>query len=152
VHLNDNIFMGTGSTTAKFYSVKGTKSEMINNEEYSSYVLYIYFRLSQERVEYERKVFTFFDLFGVLGGFYELLFIIGYFAVHSPTLKYFENRVLSRLYQVKSIEDKKILEVDRFQHISKFSTFCKNKVSAKKLVDFEEKMRKSSESVKSEGF
>jgi len=60
----------------------------------------MYIVFSQRYTYYERNVYSFFDMFGVLGGIYELFSIGGYFMVTFITSRIFNNSLLSSLYQV----------------------------------------------------
>jgi hypothetical protein len=58
------------------------------------------FSLSQNYDYYEREVFTLFDMFGIIGGVYEILTIVGYFMVKTVSSKLLYQHVLSKLYTV----------------------------------------------------
>jgi len=66
----------------------------------------MYIVFSQRYTYYERNVYSFFDMFGVLGGIYELFSIGGYFMVTFITSRMFNNSLLSSLYQVNKTSNR----------------------------------------------
>ena len=75
--------------------------ETTNNFQRSGQAYFeMYFVFSQEYTYYERNVYSFFDMFGVLGGIYEMFSIGGYFMVTFITSRMFNNSLLSSLYQI----------------------------------------------------
>ena len=59
-------------------------------------------RLARESDHYERVVYSFFDMFGYLGGLFDFCYFIGYLLVWYSNDKYFKYKLLSSLYQVES--------------------------------------------------
>lgn len=69
---DEGYFINTTPTQSYFYSI-GDKQYRVNNfKEFDKSYLYLFFKLSQEHDQYERNRFTFFDMFGVIGGVYEI--------------------------------------------------------------------------------
>ena len=102
VELKENWLFNIFSEITNFYSI-GRRSVYNQNYEFNdqAYIV-VYLKLSQQYTNYERTVFTFFDMFGMLGGFFELFSLIGFLFVNRISTNLFNNCLLSSLYQVKA--------------------------------------------------
>lgn len=100
VETSENLIFGFPPERTTFYSIGSKHREMQNFEVSGKQYITIYFLLSQEYNLYQRSVFTFFDMFGQLGGVYQLLWILGAILVSCTAKKVFYNSILSRLYHV----------------------------------------------------
>ena len=102
VELKENLLFNIFSEITNFYSI-GRRSVSSQNFEFNDQSYFIlYLKLSQQYTNYERTVFTFFDMFGMLGGFFELFSLIGFLFVNRISTNLFNNCLLSSLYQVKA--------------------------------------------------
>ena len=102
VEYRENLLFDILPQNNNFYSI-GNMRETTNNFQRSGQAYFeMYFVFSQEYTYYERNVYSFFDMFGVLGGIYELFSIGGYFMVTFISSKMFNSSLLSSLYHVKN--------------------------------------------------
>jgi len=100
VEYRENLLFDILPQNNNFYSI-GNMRETTNNFQRSGQAYFeMYFVFSQEYTYYERNVYSFFDMFGVLGGIYEMFSIGGYFMVTFITSRMFNNSLLSSLYQI----------------------------------------------------
>ena len=106
--------------------------QVLNGERYFN----ILFLLSPERIIYTRDVFSFFDLFGLLGGIFELLsislgLIVGIFSKHT-----FLFSIFKRLYQtnIQNNHEKyqNSIDKDRFSNNLSITPFEECKSNRKK--------------------
>lgn len=110
-HLNEDILFNFGTKVINFYSIGERNDQIDNFYLHRNCYAGIYFRLAQEYDLYERSVFTFFDMLGILGGIYRLLSLFGRYVVAAVARKILYNTLLSELYHVeapKEIDEKKI--------------------------------------------
>ena len=102
IELKENWLFNIFSKAKNFYSIGNRHVSNENYELNDKSYLNIYIKLSQQYTNYERTVFTFFDMFGMLGGFFELFSLIGFLFVNRISTNLFNNCLLSSLYQVKA--------------------------------------------------
>lgn len=102
---DENYFVNTLPSTTYFYSI-GDRQTFTNNFRVSQNYVLVYFVLSQEYEEYERTRFTFLDVWGLIGGIFEICRIVGFYTVSFTSSHQFYNSLLSRLYHVEAAEDK----------------------------------------------
>ena len=79
VELIDSFFQLGQSEEKTFYSVGKTNTDLIVIGSASNTLLTLRFVQDPSLEEYERRVYSIFDVTGKLGGVYEILFIIGAF-------------------------------------------------------------------------
>jgi hypothetical protein len=101
-YTSDNSLIYNGfAGTEKFYSINSKNLRpFIYNRGDNSNAFEIFIFLSQEYMEYERSTFTFFDLFGLLGGLLEIFRQFGGYIVTRFSQRLFEFSMISNLYQV----------------------------------------------------
>ena len=83
VRLIDSFFQFGQSEEREFYSIGGTKSDFSLTDSSSNELLQFTFMQDPAQEEYERRVFSIFDLTGKLGGVYGILLIAGGFLTSS---------------------------------------------------------------------
>ena len=99
--ISDNLIFSNGFDNKHFYTVETPRYRLFNNDLSANLVMTINLRLSRESEQYERIVYTFFDLFGYLGGLFDFLYFIGYIWVRYFNDKYYIYTMLTKLYQVE---------------------------------------------------
>lgn len=103
--INDNLLYLQSETKGSFYNVWSKDLRPENNLNYvikdNNNVFGIYILLAPEFYVYERNSFTFFDMFGLLGGIHQLLLLFGGYLVSLFSEKMFNLSILSKLYQIK---------------------------------------------------
>ena len=105
-----------------FYDI-GTKNiKTINQVATGGAVAFISVGPDPKTIQYERTVYSLFDLFGYLGGLYDFMLFIGFWLVNTFQDKIFYNSLISSLYQVKPSKDK-----DEFDMISSMSALEETK-------------------------
>jgi hypothetical protein len=101
---NNNLLYQSFTEKGSFYNI-GSNTDGYNLYNSADGVIFNnIFMLSQEYDLYERDVFTFFDMLGLLGGVYEICIITGSFFVNSLAKKLLYSSLLSNLYQIKTDE------------------------------------------------
>lgn len=118
VNLQDSPIPFSPTTSYEFYSSDKIIEKFEYEEAGSTYgdeVFEIRFRLDTKNHIYERKVFSFSDMLGLIGGVMEVLTIGGAFIVGAFSQKMYTAALLNKLYQVES-------------DISKTSTFYPSKI------------------------
>ena len=140
--LSDNLFFSTGYKSKKFYSISPPVYRSYSNQLIPNLLTQIRISLSREGEQYERVVYTFFDMFGYLGGLFDFLYFAGYLFVGYFNNKKYMLKILSKLYQVEkshespdlinektldnSIHLKSKLSKDRDLHDRKYQDFSKS--------------------------
>ena len=95
--LSDSILLGAQGSTDEinFYSIK--KDSYLIGELTDQILLQINFSLDVEINQYQRTVFSFLDLFGYIGGIFQIFKILGFiFAIYFAS-KSFYSSILSKL-------------------------------------------------------
>ena len=102
VTLYDSIIQIGQGEERQFYSIENSESDFSSSESFT----YVSFLLRMEAREdtYERTVFSFFDLTGLVGGVFEILEVVGSILVTFFTHKLFMFSMLNDLYQVQKID------------------------------------------------
>ena len=77
--LTDDYFAAISTETHNFYSLETPITRI--NRSGNQFLLEIYIRLSKESEQHERVVYSFFDLFGYIGGLFDFLYFVGYFLI-----------------------------------------------------------------------
>lgn len=73
VEKNDNIFYNFNSEVQSFYSIEKNRITYNNKIASGSDIVFsMFMNLSQKHNHYQRTVFTFFDMFGIIGGVLEI--------------------------------------------------------------------------------
>ena len=100
VELQDEIFdFGyTGSNQHRFYSVENTYLDLQTENPFTQLLFYCIFHIDPQTDSYNRSVYTFLDLTGQVGGFYEILEIMGSFFVGIFAEKLLSLSLVSNLY------------------------------------------------------
>ena len=100
--LSDNVIFSSGYESHKFYSLKDPIYRIYSNTlSQNNIVAFIFIEMSRESIQYERAVYTFFDMFGFLGGLFDAWYFIGFIFVGCFNDKYYKQTILSKLYQVE---------------------------------------------------
>ena len=100
--LSDNVIFSSSYESHKFYSLKDPTYRIYSNiSNQNNVVAFIFIEMSKESIQYERVVYTFFDMFGFLGGLFDAWYFIGYIFVAYFNDKHYKQTILSKLYQVE---------------------------------------------------
>ena len=75
--INDDYIATNSEESLTYYSTSNPNYRTMN-KEYSDSLLRIHISLSRESDRYERVVYSFFDMFGYLGGLFDFLYFIGF--------------------------------------------------------------------------
>jgi hypothetical protein len=134
--LKESLVFNLNSKTEEFYSIGKRLVVSDNFELRQRAYLNVYMKLSQETDLYERTVFTFFDMLGLLGGVFEILHSFGFITVSLISTKLFNNSILSQLYHVKDTS-KNINHMKKTNHSISNDKILAS-ISNKQVVDFEE--------------
>ena len=100
--LNDDWFLGGSSKEVTFYTNEYSSGYVTSISQFENYLLVVSFRLNGKMNIYERTAFNFLELFGMLGGIYELIEITSKMLLASLGQKVLYNSLLSNLYHIKS--------------------------------------------------
>ena len=101
----DNIWYTGSYERKKFYNANEQKYLVYRPSIVKDTIAYIMVNLNRETEQYERVVYSFFDMFGYLGGLFDFLFFAGYLSVNFINEKYLNLTLLSNLYQVEKSSD-----------------------------------------------
>ena len=102
VSLSDNIVQIGEGEQRQFYSVESSSDDFVPLNSLIYFSAYI--RMESREDTYERVVFSFFDLTGLVGGVFEILEVTGGIFVSFFAHKLFMFSMLSDLYQVQKID------------------------------------------------
>ena len=97
---NEAWFYSSSPKTYEFHSHK-IKSSFTSSEQIEGLLMYISFHVDDEVIIYERQVFNILDMFGLLGGLYEIFEIMGGFILSSLNRKLMYNSLFKQLYYVR---------------------------------------------------
>ena len=86
----------------------------------------IYFTLDPQIDLYQRSVYSFLDLFGFIGGIFELLKLFGYLAVWFFIQHNYYSKILSSLYHVKNEQKNQLKEIEKKNEKTVYGTSLKN--------------------------
>ena len=100
--LNDEWFLGASSKEVKFYTNQYSSGYVTSSSQYEDYLLVVSFRLDGKTNIYERTSLNLLELFGMLGGIYELIEVTFKMLLASLGQKVLNNTLLSNLYHIKS--------------------------------------------------
>ena len=96
---DDSIFSNSYESKT-YYSTEIINYRAANNQAISG-LLRMFVRLSTESEQNERVVYSFFDMFGYLGGLFDFLYFIGYICVGYFNETYYNHTLFTKLYQVE---------------------------------------------------
>ena len=101
---NDNIFFGSQGPTTKysFYSIDWQFNTLGNFKIESENYIRLFITLNQQVDQYNRSVYSFWDMFGFIGGIYGVLHSIGYLLFNSILKRIFYSDLLAKLYHVET--------------------------------------------------
>ena len=97
---SDGRLYGEPFKSENFYSVTDKVYKTLNSATVAGAKGLISIALAKETHQYERNVYTFFDMIGFLGGLYDSLFFIGFLFVYFFQTKLFNYKIISQLYQI----------------------------------------------------
>ena len=100
--LSDSLFFGSQGENNQidFYSMDYWRSFLSTVGLFNSY-LTIVISLDQQINQYQRTVYSFLDMFGFVGGIYELMKIIGNFIIQFFIVREFYSTLLKKLFNRK---------------------------------------------------
>ena len=112
VYDNSNIIFGsqTFSSNYNFYSIEKGDADFYQFSGNKNIYLYITFALDSKVNQYYRTSYSFWDMFGYIGGIYGLLKALGYFTFNFLTKRQFYTSVLSELYHVDVVSEENKFE------------------------------------------
>ena len=102
VSYTDDFIIGSLYETKKYYSTKDPLYRAMNRGIRNDLLGMMSIRLARESEYYERVVYSFFEMFGYLGGLFDFWYFIGFLFVQYFSEKYFKYQLLSSLYQIES--------------------------------------------------
>ena len=107
VELHDEIFdFGFSSNkNQRFYNVENTYSDLQTENAITQVLLNCIFHIDPQTDSYNRSVYTFLDMTGQVGGFYEILEILGSFFVGIFAEKLLNLSLISNLYTYRTNPD-----------------------------------------------
>ena len=103
----DNLLYNTNFETLKFYNADNKDYRLGNLELHDDTALKLYVLLDYKSDEYERIVYTFFDMFGFLGGLFDFVYFAGFLFINFLIKNMYFSDVLERLYHVEADDDNK---------------------------------------------
>ena len=98
--ISDNLFFNGGFESKKFYNAKPKSLKQANGLLLDNSLAYVFVTLDRESERYERVVYSFFDMFGYLGGLFDFAYFMGYLIVCYFNEKYLYHTIFSKLYQI----------------------------------------------------
>ena len=99
--LSDNLIFPGSYESLKYYSISNSISRISNPIMMNKALCQGVVNLDRKHEQYERTVYSFFDMFGFLGGLFDTLAFSGYLLWNFFNHKTFSNSILTELYQVK---------------------------------------------------
>ena len=103
--VSDNLFFSTGQKSLKYYAISDPIYKSYSNSQNPLLLTHISMSLDKESERYERVVYTFFDMFGYLGGLFDFLYFVGYIFVGYFNNRHYMHKLLSKLYQIEKSQD-----------------------------------------------
>ena len=100
--LNDGWFFSSNTEEIEFYTNQYSSSFATSLTQFEGYLFLAQFRLDGKMSIYERTSFNFIELFGMLGGIYEIIELTFSLLLSSLSQKMFYNSLLSKLYLIKT--------------------------------------------------
>ena len=77
-----------------------------SNIEFDNAYLQIYITLDPQIDEYQRTVYSFLDMFGFIGGIFELLSMTGYIVVNFFIKRSYYSSIISKIYHIESEQNR----------------------------------------------
>ena len=102
VSYTDDFIAANFYESQRYYSMKNSKFGALNKGYRQDMLGLIRIKLARESEFYERIVYSFFEMFGYLGGLFDFWYFIGFVLVQYFNEKYFKYQLLSSLYQIES--------------------------------------------------
>ena len=101
---NDNIFVGSQGPTNKysFYTIDRQFNALGNFKLEGESYFRLFITLNQQVDQYNRSVYSFWDMFGFIGGIYGILHSIGYILFNSILKRIFYSDLLAKLYHAET--------------------------------------------------
>ena len=133
--LNDDIFFGSqGSSSYKsFYSIGRKESILANFKVENWSYVNIYMVLDQKQQQYYRSVYSIFDMWAYIGGFFGLLKTIGGMWVKVFEQRAFSCSIFRELYQVEE-QQNEVNGDEHFCEIEEFKERSIRKIHAKESI------------------
>ena len=115
--LNDGWLFGSKTEEKEFYTNHYFQSTTSDGSLSAGHLLLAYFKLDGKTTIYKRTAFNMLELFGILGGMYEVLEVTLTILLSSTSQKVLYNSLLSKLYHVKTqtvskSKSKKVLPIN----------------------------------------
>ena len=129
MNTNDNIFVGSQGPTNKynFYTIDRQLNTLGNFKLEGENYFKLFITLSQQVDQYNRSVYSFWDMFGFIGGIYGVLHSIGNLLFNSILKRVFYSDLLARLYHAETEHHKP--ESLAFKHQTKhFDQISSNQI------------------------
>ena len=98
--ISDSLLFPGSFESRKFYNAKPKQLKQANSLVLNNSLAYVFVSLNRESEQYERVVYSFFDMFGYLGGLFDFAYYVGYLLVGYFNEKQLNHTILSKLYQV----------------------------------------------------
>ena len=127
--MTDGLLIGLTTEETEFYSLEtktiGTEHHEANTR---GMLARVYINLDRISDTYQRRVYTFMDLFGFVGGLFEIMSTCGLYFVSYVADRLYHNSVLSNLYQTEVSE--KIKEEKVQSTVGKMLPFGKSQTES----------------------
>ena len=104
MYTNDDIYLGSQGPTNEsiFYTMNLQQASVGNFQRQGQRYLSMYISLDQQINQFSRSVYSFWDMFGYIGGIYGLLISHGYILFNFCMQRTFYSSVLYDLYHVET--------------------------------------------------
>ena len=97
-------FVQYGKSTEKyFYQIVNTKEQTIL--ETNGQLASVYFRFDPQFSIYERRIYSFGELLGQIGGLFQIILMSGIIIVHIFPEKLFVSSIIKKIYQIDQIRE-----------------------------------------------
>jgi hypothetical protein len=108
--LTDSLVQVIGSSDHEFFQIQNSR-EQTEIEGSDLQFASVYLRFDSEFDQYDRRVYSFGDLLGQVGGIYESMLIIGMLFVGIFSERLFISSILNKIYQIDLLREQEIQDV-----------------------------------------
>lgn len=108
----DSLVQYGQQSSLNFYEIQ-TIREQIMAEASDGQILSVYLRLDPQYDLYERRVYSFGELLGQIGGLYQIMIFAGVLAVGIFSERLYVSSIIRKIYQTDAIRDKQVAQEAR---------------------------------------
>ena len=101
-NLQDDVIQLFTTRSLDFYSIVKSKESFELEDSTSGEIVDVFFRYDEDYDVYERRIYSFWDFLGQIGGLEQSLLIIGSFIWFLFTEKLYIASIIRRIYQIKA--------------------------------------------------